>query len=116
MEKQIEILGDVRRFTEGRYLYAIETEFGRLKIGYSINLQRRIYQFENLGGSRIVRSYFSEKCINAPQVEARLHQKLKEFNVFGEWYELSFEDAVKAIKETIADIGVLNEADASQMC
>ena len=112
--KTLEIPRYSKDFSDGRMLYALQTEYGRIKIGYSIDISRRIRQLENLGGSKIVKSYFSDFYLNAPQVESKVHRKLKQFNVFGEWYELPFDLAVKVIKEALVDVGVLSDLEGEQ--
>ncbi len=67
-----------------------------IKIGYTDDLSRRIYSFNNASpwGIDIIGTIETD---NAPKLEKILHEKLKSFRLNGEWFEITEEYALSLI-------------------
>lgn len=79
-------------------VYIIEKEDGAVKIGISQEAQKRIRTLSKQGGFKIVNQFHTEPCSNAHEIKREMHIKHKEFRVDGEWFKMSFDTGVDALK------------------
>jgi len=89
------------------YVYVIETSNG-VKIGKSIQPDKRIRTLETQGGLAIRKKFVTEKHSLYSKTEILSHDKLSEFRFIGEWFSCSFECAVETVKKYM-DLKVLDE-------
>lgn len=85
------------------YVYAIQNG-NIVKIGRSLRPEQRLKTIQTQGGFTTQTIFISKASSLYSKVEARCHEKLKRNRVFGEWFNLSFSDAVECIKQTIEEI------------
>lgn len=81
------------------YLYIIKSEDGPVKIGISIKPEKRICDIETSSGRTIVQTFISPRIPGYYQVEQTLHAKFKDQRIRGEWFNISFRDAVLAANQ-----------------
>lgn len=79
-------------------VYVIKKEDGAVKIGISQDVQKRVNALSKQGGFEIVNQFHTEPCSNAHEIEREMHMKYKKLRIDGEWFNVSFEKAVKALK------------------
>ena len=73
-------------------------DFGdKIKIGFSNDVKRRIRQIETGSANKVKQQFFSQ---GTKLKETAIHQKLKRHQIIGEYYSISFEDAVKTVVDT----------------
>lgn len=84
---------------EAKSLYIVEFEDGNVKIGVSKNPEKRLKTIENNSGRKIKNFYVSEKIENSFKVEANLKNKLKQYNLNGEFYNLRYTRVLKLAKD-----------------
>lgn len=83
-------------------VYALIDNFGRIKIGASLDPKKRITNIASAAGIVIQENYFSSKGINFFDIEKDLHKKFNHFRTVGEWFKnLNFKDIKKAINESL---------------
>lgn len=79
------------------HVYVIEdAEKGIVKIGKSTNPQDRIKSIKSISCTK-GREFISDKVDNALSYENKVHLHLKDSRVQGEWFSISFDDAVKVV-------------------
>ena len=89
-----------------KYLYVLEFCNGTVKIGITKEKEKRMKAISSASGMNILRSYFTEKIDNVQNLEAELHRYFKDNRLNGEFFSISFEEAVsEVIKRTIHQIG-----------
>lgn len=81
-------------------VYVATNELGRLKIGVSENVPRRMRQLQNSGGVAVnLEAVYHPHYINAQALERRVHQSLVGQRTDGEWFEgVSVNDALVRIE------------------
>lgn len=80
------------------HLYIIQSEEGPVKIGISIKPKERIAALESTSGRRIVRTFISPKMECFEMLEDQLHSHFSEHRTVGEWFHISFKEAVRAAR------------------
>jgi hypothetical protein len=83
------------------YVYVIGPEAGPFKIGLSHNVERRLYDLQVGSPVRLLlmwKQRFQDR-MDASTVEASLHRSLASFWCHGEWFKMSAEDAILAVKK-----------------
>mgnify|MGYP000586049724 CR=1 FL=1 len=78
-------------------VYLIEHEHGYIKIGRSVNPVQRISTLETACPYELHLMGFI-KTNDAPQLEARLHEKYETYQKSGEWYNLPTRAKIHLIK------------------
>lgn len=78
-------------------VYILESDDG-CKIGRSKEVAARIKQLEGGSPTPYARVWESEPCENASAIEAILHKRFDKHWLKGEWYDISFDEAVTAAK------------------
>ena len=76
------------------YVYMIENENGKVKIGKSTNPQRRVMNIRSQSGYNIVNSHFSPPLYQYSELESYLHDIFKESRGIGEWFDISYKTVV----------------------
>lgn len=84
-------------------VYAIQNK-GLVKIGRSFRPEARIKNIQTQGGFAASNIFISPEYHLYDKVEIRCHEKLAMCRVVGEWFSVSFDEAVNCIKETIVEI------------
>jgi hypothetical protein len=86
-----------------RHIYVIGTaSSGPLKIGVAKNVRARLGGIQNGNPARLEVLFSSEvPFVDAPAIERRSHALLKAYRLTGEWFDVSAEQAVAAIREAI---------------
>ena len=79
-------------------IYVVEKENGVVKIGISQDAEKRVRALSKQGGFKIVNLFYTKPCSNAYEIEREMHTRYKESRIDGEWFDISFEKAVKSLK------------------
>lgn len=79
-------------------IYIVEKENGTVKIGISQDAEKRVHVLSKQGGFKISNLFYTKPCSNAHEIEREMHTRYKESRIDGEWFDLSFEKAVKSLK------------------
>ena len=86
------------------HVYVIEFGLNLVKIGRSINPERRAANLATGSGRKKTRLWVSTPVHGAGPWEARAHAALGNCRQIGEWFECSFDEAVKAVtQEEVAE-------------
>ena len=83
------------------YVYVVEFEDGKVKIGSTKNASERFYTLQNYyrgKKSKIVKTYISDFCIDAVEAERKAQRGLKPIEK-KEVYCVSFMNAVRRVKK-----------------
>lgn len=94
------------------YVYVVENENHKVKIGQTINPDRRIATLETQGGYRIVSRYVTKELYQYSQLELFLHDKFREYRDVGEWFNCEF-STVKEYVDTL-DIDEWNKPPTNE--
>ena len=82
------------------YLYVIAGEYeGPVKIGYSVNPEKRVRQLQT--GAAYKLSVYYQQNVNereARKIERNIHRTLGHLRSHGEWFNLSVDQAVAEVK------------------
>ena len=83
-----------------QFVYIIGNEDNSyLKIGVSNDVSKRLKQLQTGSWSKLSVLYKSMVCSNAFNIETIVHNKIDSENIRGEWYDISFDDAVSLIEK-----------------
>ena len=85
------------------YVYVAESGDGFCKIGKSNNPEARMSTIECSTGLKITRWAAFECVSDAVKTERFVHRKFPSNSVFGEWFEVCFDDAVSVCYEASKD-------------
>lgn len=85
------------------YVYAIQNG-DIVKTGRSLHPEKRLKTIQTQGGFTTQTIFISRASSLYSKVEARCHEKLKSNRLFGEWFGVSFSDAVACIIKTMEEI------------
>lgn len=80
------------------YVYVIENENHKVKIGKSTNPERRVMSIKSQSGYNIISSYFSPQLHQYGELELYLHDIFKENRVIGEWFDVNYKTVVSYFK------------------
>lgn len=80
------------------YVYVVENENHRVKIGRSTNPSKRVMSIKSQFGYNIINSYFSPVLYQYGELELFLHNVFKESRVRGEWFDISYEEVVSYLQ------------------
>ena len=80
-----------------KHIYAMLADDGKVKIGISKCVHDRVRKIENSKGVKITDYSYTEKCSNPYMIEQMIHEELKDFRHFGEWFTVTFEHAVSTM-------------------
>ncbi len=96
--KAREINKDVKGFKLWRtkeQVYAIENQYGQVKIGRSKDIVTRFRTIETQGCIDIKKKWVSPECTNANTIEKDLHKIFRSNRIKGEWFKNGFNAIVK---------------------
>lgn len=81
------------------YIYAIASGPESIKIGYSLDPERRVGQLQT-GHERLLKLVHKEavSAEKAPILERLIHQANRHKCLHGEWFKLTHEDAIREIQ------------------
>ena len=82
------------------HVYAIQRPDGQVKIGTSTAPTARIRSIETQGGFASVNVFVSEPLEDARAVERASHELLSDRRAIGEWFDVLFDEAVAAVRES----------------
>ncbi len=80
-------------------IYIVEKEGGAIKIGISQDAVKRMRALSKQGGFKIMNQFCTNACSNAHDIKREMHIKYQNFRIDGEWFNVSFGDSVKVLKE-----------------
>jgi len=83
------------------YVYAIETDSNHVKIGCSINPLQRIRTIETQSGKASINYWVSYELENWYLIESMVHELLKAKRKIGEYFDVSFNDAITTINSVL---------------
>ena len=86
-------------------VYVVEKESGLVKIGVSGNVKNRIATLSMQGGFKVKNLYVTEECSNHYNLERIIHANLRDKRRIGEWFEMSFEEAVSTVDKYFSIYG-----------
>lgn len=86
------------KYTEG-YVYAIQKENKLVKIGVSVNPEKRINTIRTHSAEVILNIFISEKTNKYKEIERKIHQMFKKERVMGEWFNVDFQLAKQRIED-----------------
>jgi T5orf172 domain. len=67
------------------YVYVIENENGRVKIGKSVDPEKRIMSIQMISGYKVVRKYITPELHQYSKLETFFHNHFNENRSIGEW-------------------------------
>lgn len=82
-----------------KYLYVLEFSNGTIKIGITKEKEKRMKAISSASGMDILRSYFTEKICNVQNLETELHKHFKDKRLNGEFFSITFEEAVAEVQK-----------------
>ena len=85
------------------YVYVIESENHKVKIGKSINPEKRIISIKRTSGCEIVRTYVTPELHQYSALEAFLHSHFSKYRYIGEWFNIDYHDAVSYVSALKVD-------------
>lgn len=88
-----------KTYDENIYNYVMKNENGLVKIGISCDVDCRQNTLEHASGYKIADVFFIKPKKKASLVENELHKFFKKQRKLGEWFYISFDEAVKKTKE-----------------
>lgn len=71
-----------------------------VKIGKSANIEQRFKNLQNAGGFLIKEQFHVESC---PTLEIEAHKHFSDKRVYGEWFDITFEEAKKYLKNNVRE-------------
>lgn len=86
-----------------KHIYIFNAENGECKIGVSKNVEVRKRTIELQGGKKITNVFYTPQCSNGFEIEALLHKYYKDKRMFGEWFDIDFNEAVCTLKKTFEE-------------
>lgn len=93
------------------YVYVIENENHKVKIGMTVNPEKRISVLETQGGYKIISKYISPSIKRCSRLENELHKHFAESRSVGEWFDVDFNAVVSYVKSLDLSVYVFEEPD-----
>lgn len=78
-------------------VYVIEMENKTVKIGIANDTTRRFREIRAASGMKILRQWISKPTKRAFELERKVHKSLKDYRLNGEYFNISYEKAIKTI-------------------
>ena len=85
------------------HVYVIEDENGFVKIGVATNVAKRLKSINTSSAYKIVNTYKSPSCVTPYKIEKAAHLHFSNNNKKGEWFSISFLDAVNFVKKHFSE-------------
>lgn len=83
------------------FVYIVCNSHGHRKIGLTSNLDGRMQSLQN-GNSRPIKLEAVAECEKPREVEQAMHAIFRRFRMSGEWFDISFEDALAGLQSGVA--------------
>lgn len=87
------------KIKNGKHVYVLENSDGDIKIGVSKSIDVRKRTIENQTGKMIINVFTTDLCSNSYSIERELHKHYQSKKIYGEWFHVSYQEAVDLIKE-----------------
>lgn len=81
-----------------RCVYVFEAEVGRVKVGISDSVNRRIGEVQREFPGKLDCPYFTKPTPLARKIEGATHSMMRHDRLRGEWFNVSSADAILAVK------------------
>lgn len=94
-------------------VYVIEKAANQVKIGVSTKITERLEMLERTGGFRILRRRVFGPFQNGYQIESEIHKHIRPQQIIGEWFSVSFEQAVSVAITVTDSLGNTSVANAA---
>jgi hypothetical protein len=102
-----------RIFEPRQWVYVIEKATNQVKVGVTTKISDRLEMIERTGGFHISRKRMFGPFQNGYQIESEIHRHICSQQIIGEWFSVSFEQAV-SVASTVADsLGDTSVANAA---
>lgn len=88
------------------YVYVIQSIKNICKIGISKKPKIRISSIKSSEKTKFINTYISDKCYNKTTIEFNAHNHFKNKNVKGEWFDVTFSEAVECVKNIFNKIAI----------
>lgn len=82
-----------------KYLYVLEFENNTVKIGITKEKEKRMKAISSASGMNITRSFFTEKINDVQVLEKELHKHFKDKRLNGEFFRITFKEAVEEVQK-----------------
>ena len=82
-----------------KHVYVMLASDGRVKIGIGKDVDKQILEIQNTEEVKILKVYKTELCSNPYTIERMCHDFFKDRRSFGVWFNISYDDAVSALKD-----------------
>ena len=92
------------------HVYIIEAD-DRIKIGRTNNIAKRLNALRGQSGREFKRVCHTIPCSNYCNIETVMHKLFREHRVLGEWFDISFEQASKALANHELDLSDIEEKE-----
>ena len=73
---------------------------GPCKIGFTYKLQQRLASLQT-GNHRALEAFKHTRCDNPQRVERIVHDALSGYRIVGEWFAVSAQDAIDAVRNAM---------------
>ena len=90
-----------KRNAGGGHVYVIQYKSGLVKIGKTINPKQRLDALKTMTASKIKRSFVSPFITKPTALESKTHKHFRANRMHGEFFKISFDEAVGFINQTI---------------
>lgn len=80
-------------------IYIMKDKFNRVKIGVSEHPKSRKHQLSTTTTLDIDVKYYTELCSNSFQIERKMHNIFKDYNIGGEWFDINENEAIEMLKK-----------------
>lgn len=95
------------RYTQREHAQSVyvilNEETKRVKIGIAYCVKIRFSSLVSASGCKLRLMYYTERIIDACDIEKKAHEKFNEDRYIGEWFNIEWEDAVNCIKNLLAN-------------
>ncbi len=85
-----------------KHIYVMESEIGLIKLGIANDPASRLKTIQGATGIRLALAHATEARRDARAVEAAAHKLLAEKRKTGEWFDVSPDEAIRAIEDATA--------------
>ena len=83
------------------YVYVIENENKKVKIGKSVRPKTRIAEISRMGCTKIVAMHITKKITYYSKFELFIHKHFKQSRVLGEWFNVSYGEIVAFVNDNV---------------
>ncbi len=104
---------DTEMIVPKQWIYIIEKEQNRVKVGVSAMPVERMKVLERSGGFKILRKQLLGPFQNGYQVECEIHRRMRYEKLISEWFAIPFETAVLVAEEVADSRGDMNPKQKS---